>query len=1000
MKGSASPWTLNGKALERAFETDGASGLDKSEAAARLAEFGPNELPDPPKKSTWELIMEQFDDPLVKILLIAAAVSLALAFFEEGKDAASAFVEPAVIMLILILNACVAVWQEGDSDKAIEALKEYEAPTAKVVRGGRIETIAAKTLVPGDVVEVAVGDSIPADLRLVTLRSTTIRMDQAALTGESASVFKYPEDTVKETSIELQGQINMAFNGTVVSYGKAVGIVTATGERTELGKISSSLSEQEEQKTPLGRRLDEFGDLLTKIIAVICILIWIININHFNDPVHGGSWTKGCVYYFKIAVALAVAAIPEGLPAVVTTCLALGTRRMAKKNAIVRFLPSVETLGCTSIICSDKTGTLTTNQMSVSKVLTCGATARAALNEYDVEGTTYEPAGSITEYVGGQPLGAQPCEEDAQLAEIARISALCNSSSIEYRASKDTYSCIGEPTEAALCVLTEKIGLADAAEHARASRASKQTDPMAVCDVYAAQCSKVATLEFSRDRKSMSVLVKSGSGRKASHELLVKGAPELVLDRCTHVALGSGKKVKLTKTVRANVDKVLHRWGTGQDTLRCLALARVDDTDLDEDSDLTNPSEFVEYEQDMTFVGLVGMLDPPRLEVFDSIQMCRQAGVRVIVITGDNKDTAEAICRRIGVFAEGEDCQGKSFTGREFDGLSLSEKNEAVRHASLFSRTEPSHKMALVELLQKQGECVAMTGDGVNDAPALKRADIGIGMGSGTAVARGASDMVLADDNFSTIVAAVEEGRAIFNNTKAFIRYMISSNIGEVFSIFFQTALGMPEALIPVQLLWVNLVTDGLPATALSFNPPDADVMRKPPRSSREPLITNWVLFRYLLIGLYVGVATCLGFAWWFMWYEEGPQMTFGDLTSFSKCVDNDEWNQKQWWGNFGGCEVFKRAEGPTMALSVLVTIEMLNTLNAVSENLSILQMPPWVNPYLIIAICFSQLQHLGIMYFEFTQDIFSIAWLNWVEWKAVLAISFPVILIDRKSVV
>jgi len=574
----------------------------------------------------------------------------------------------------------------------------------------------------------------------------------------------------------------------------------------------------------------------------------------------------------QIAVSLGVAAIPEGLAVVITTCLALGTRKMAAKNAVVRSLPSVETLGSCSVICSDKTGTLTTNQMSVNKIVFLNESG-TGLEEIDVEGTTFAPEGRILS--NGQQI-ENPTVSSATVLKIAEVSALCNESRLAFDPKNGTYSSIGEPTEGALRVLVEKIGTPNSARNQQRRALPAQDKLHHASKFYEDQYNLEATYEFSRDRKSMSVLVSQGKKQR----LLVKGAPESILERCTHTLLGSnGKKVPINSKLTSLVSEEVVEYGNRG--LRVIAIACLDEVpSSDLLSKAKTTTEYAQLEQGLTLIGLVGMLDPPRPEVAESIRKCREAGIRVVVITGDNQNTAETICRQIGVFGMYEDLKGKSFTGREFDALGESDKLEAAKTACLFSRTEPTHKSKLVDLLQSAGEVVAMTGDGVNDAPALKKSDIGVAMGSGTDVAKLAADMVLADDNFATIEVAVEEGRSIYNNTQQFIRYLISSNIGEVVSIFLTAAVGMPEALIPVQLLWVNLVTDGLPATALSFNPPDHDVMRRPPRKRDEPLVGGWLFFRYMVIGIYVGAATVFGYAWWFMYNPEGPQISFWQLVS------------------------------------------------------------------------------------------------------------------------
>ena len=770
----------------------------------------------------------------------------------------------------------MGVTQESSAEKAIAALQEYSANEAKVVRDGKSQRVKAEELVPGDVIHIAVGDRVPADCRLLSIHSNSFRVDQAILTGESESVAKDTK-AVKDRQAVKQDQINMLFSGTTVVNGHATALVVLTGGSTAIGDIHDSITSQISEPTPLKQKLNDFGDMLAKVITVICILVWVINVEHFNDPSFGGSWTKGAIYYLKIAVSLGVAAIPEGLAVVITTCLALGTRKMAQKNAVVRSLPSVETLGSCSVICSDKTGTLTTNQMSVEKIVYLNS-AGNGVDEIDVEGTTFAPEGKLTH--NGKVV-ENLAVTSSTVRQLAEVTAICNAATISHDPKTGHFSNIGEPTEAALRALTEKIGTSDAAENKKILRLPASERLHVASSHYESRLPLQATYEFSRDRKSMSVLVGKGKEQK----LLVKGAPETILERCSHVLQGSeGSQVPLTKKHAKLLSEEVVEYGTRG--LRVMAIASV--SDVSGNKLLKNASSTEDYaklEQNMTLIGLVGMLDPPRPEVAASIQKCQAAGIRVIVITGDNPSTAESICRQIGVFGADEDLTGKSFTGREFDDLSESEQLKAVQTASLFSRTEPTHKSKLVDLLQSMNHVVAMTGDGVNDAPALKKSDIGVAMGTGTDVAKLAADMVLADDNFATITVAVEEGRSIYSNTQQFIRYLISSNIGEVVSIFLTAALGMPEALVPVQLLWVNLVTDGLPATALSFNPPDHDVMKRPPRLRDEPLVGGWLLFRYMVIGTYVGVATVFGYVWWFLYNPAGPQISYWQLVSISSQI-------------------------------------------------------------------------------------------------------------------
>lgn len=940
-------------------------------------------------------MLEQFKDQLVIILLGSAAISFVLALFEE-EEGWTAFVDPAVILTILVLNAVVGVTQESSAEKAIAALQEYSANTANVVREGKIKEVKADELVPGDIIRIAVGNRIPADCRVLDIHSNSFRVDQSILTGESESVGKDTIAINDERAVK-QDMINTLFSGTTVVTGYAHAIVVLTGSNTAIGDIHESISAQISAPTPLKEKLNDFGDTLAKVISAICILVWLINIQHFSDPSHG-SWTKGAIYYLKIAVSLGVAAIPEGLAVVITTCLALGTRKMAQNNAVVRSLPSVETLGSCSVICSDKTGTLTTNQMSVNKLVYVNDNG-SGLDEMDIEGTSFAPEGAIYQ---GEKILANPAATSKTIAQMAEVAALCNDSELSYDPNTRTYNNVGEPTEGALRVMVEKIGTTDPNYNATRANLMPEQRRNHITKKYE-ENKVLRTYEFSRDRKSMSVL----AGSESRPKLLVKGAPESVIDRCTHCLTGgNGKRVPLSEKLSSLLATEVKDYGNRG--LRVIALASLDSPQPDLSKRAKTTAEYVQLEQGMTFLGLAAMLDPPRPEVAESIRKCRSAGIRVIVMTGDNQNTAETICRQIGVFGENENLKGKSYTGREFDQLSESEKIKAAKTVSLLSRTEPVHKSKLVDLLQNAGEVVAMTGDGVNDAPALKKSDIGVAMGTGTDVAKLAADMVLTDDNFATIETAVEEGRSIYNNTQQFIRYLISSNIGEVVSIFLTAALGMPEALIPVQLLWVNLVTDGLPATALSFNPKDNGLMKRPPRKRDEPLVGGWLFFRYMVIGTYVGLATVGGYAWWFMYYEGGPQITFYQLVSphpfSSDKIDANTTHQSHFHRcktTFPeiGCQIFSNDSSrtaSTVSLSILVVIEMLNAMNALSSSESLLTLPLWKNMILVYAIALSMALHFMLLYTPILQTVFGIVPLGWEEWKIVLAWSAPIIVIDE----
>lgn len=1012
-------------------------GLTNEDAQERLAKFGTNTLVKPPEKSIWKLIAEQFEDRLVQILLAVAVVSGIFSFLElystssvEHNSLWKSFVEPLVILAILVLNAAVGVAQSQSASSSLDALQQLQPTLCTVKRNGDwIAAYPASDLVPGDILQVRVGDKIPADARLVALKSSSLKVDQGSLTGESVTVSKVPGDEGRSSpDSSLQDQQGMLFSGTMITSGSGEALVVQTGMDTQFGKIQKGVTDakQEEPKTPLAIKLDEFGETLTIIIGVICAAVWVVSIPKMNDSSFANVY-EGAIYYAKVAVALGVAAIPEGLPAVITLCLSLGTRRMAERNVIVRKLPSVETLGCTSVICTDKTGTLTTNEMTaVSLVLLekDKMSGKTTFEEHEIYGTSYSPFGQVNGIVSNEEVKSLP---NGSVADVAAVAALCNDAKIvgfdadesddedivdqhgktvrkvhhHGEAKKDeknknksepietskSYVRAGEPTEAALCVLAEKIGGMShyldgpAMTHIGKTGLHIHAPPsvLASANVNSWRDShkRQATLEFNRDRKSMSVLCDysqspNGKSRKKGNRLLVKGAPNLVLERCTHIKHRDGSVTKLTSSTRRTIEAKIKELAVRP--LRCLALAVKDAGQLessllnfDPKDDravahhplLKDSTKFKDIESGLTLVGIVGIKDPARPEVANSILECTKAGIRVMMITGDALDTAVAIARDVNIFPKetpGEVL--KAFEGREFFLKSEGEQLELLKADNIvFCRAEPADKQKLVKMLQSLGEIPAMTGDGVNDAPALQQAAIGIAMGTGTEVAKEAADMILADDNFSTIVSAVEEGRRIYANMQAFICFLISCNIGEICAIFFATLAGFPEPLTAMHLLWVNLVTDGPPATALGFNPPAPDLMDLPPRPSDEPIMTRWLLTRYCLTGLYVGIATIGVFAQHYV--DQG--ITLSELSNWSQCGDT--------WSPSGGqmCSDIFGSTGrmfpQSLALTTLVCMEMLKALSAVSVDNSLLRVGPQSNPWLLLGVSGPFLLHLFVLY-------------------------------------
>ncbi|QDR83156.1 cation-translocating P-type ATPase [Sporomusa termitida] len=756
------------------LQSDAVTGLSTASAAERLATHGYNELKEKALEPLWQKFINQFKDFLVLILIAASLISVLV-----GEIADSV-----VIIAIVLLNACLGVFQEAKAEKALAALKEMSAPTTKVLRDGETTVLPSRELVPGDIVLLEAGDYLPGDLRII--ESFNLKVEEASLTGESVPVDKNTETAA--TDAALADRHNMGFMSTVVTYGRGKGIIVNTGMNTEIGKIAEMLQTVETENSPLQKKLAEFGHLLGYLCLVVCAAVFGMGIyNSYSDGILEFAEVQ---LMLMTAISLAVAAIPEGLPTVVTIVLALGMQRMAKKRAIMKKLHAVETLGSISVICSDKTGTLTQNQMTVVKCYTLD-------KMYAVSGEGYTPAGDFQQQDTPVAISA---EQD--LTRLLQGAALCNDAQLKQTADQ-AWHIVGDPTEGALVVAAEKGGY------------HQQT--------LTAGYPRLQELPFDSVRKMMTTF------HQVDGELLAftKGAPDVLISRCTHIVVNGAIQL-LTPAVRLAVDAANREMAS--QALRVLAVA------YRRWAELPAVAAPPTVENELVFIGLLGMIDPPRAEVREAVNTCRNAGIRPIMITGDHPDTALAIAKDLGL-ATGDD---QAIVGTQLDTLSKNDLQNLVQSASVFARVSPEHKMSIIEALRSNHQIVAMTGDGVNDAPALKKADIGVAMGiTGTDVTKETADMVVADDNFATIVAAVEEGRVIYANIRKFVYFLLSCNAAEILVIFFAIALGWPIPLLPIQLLWVNLVTDAFPALALGVEKSEPNVMNIKPRDPAEPLLTR-----------------------------------------------------------------------------------------------------------------------------------------------------------------
>jgi len=1064
---SSYKWTAADTILKMVAKVD--YGLNAAEVAARRSVWGANELVDAPRKSKLAMLLDQFDDRLVQILVVVAAGSAILSVME--KDDPTAWVDPVVICLILVSNAAVGVWQESSADDSLQALKKLQPEQCCCKRDGDWNgDLPARELVPGDVVYLRVGDKVPADVRLIQLKASTFATDEAALTGESMTVTKgvdavrgsFTASGDEEEEVSLAQRSCIAFAGTVVTAGHAVGIVVATGMTSEMGRIQAGVTEAklDKAKTPLAIKLDAFAHQLTLVIGAVCAGTFAASVPRFSSAIFKGNAMRGALHYAKSSVALGVAAIPEGLPAVITLCLSLGTRRMAQRRVIVRRLPSVETLGCTTVICSDKTGTLTTNQMTVASVLTPTAASSKLhrpvhIAERRITGIGYDPSDGRVEPRLDDP-SILDLAQDLAARDMAAVCALCNDAKLQEDPTTGSLIRVGEPTEAALSVLCEKFGLP---EFLKADAPSVEPWRKATTAWTSHAYERVATLEFDRARKSMSVLTRprtdstelkpkylvpstdegtvatrSDTQEEATNNqpvitipngptarLFVKGAPDSVLRRC--IAIRDPE----TGITRLLTDEERAAWEVAcahlaARPLRCLALAVRDE--LPEELiayahagphapppiSLANPNLHEAVESGLTLLGVVGIRDPPRPDAKDAIARCEKAGIRVYMITGDSRETAIAIASELGILKNAD--PSRAFQGDAFF-REHSERADTIRAQLLspdngnavFYRTAPEDKQRIIKLLhEKHNDVTAMTGDGVNDAPALQQASIGISMGTGTEVAKEAADMVLMDDDFASIVAAVEEGRCIYANMQAFVCFLLSCNFGEVATVAGATLLGLPDVLTPLHLLWVNLVTDGPPATALGFNPPDPDALNQPPRKVSDPVLTPWLLTRYALTGAYVGFATIKIFlddyakhgvpldklsTWATCDTNVKPWKKFMPLVASSNVPFNDNCALA-----FGEHSPLK-ANAQTLALTTLVSLELFKALGAVSMDQSIMRVPPIKNKALCIGVALPLCLHLTLLYTPL-RSLFGLTALTLDDWRTVFLYAAPILIVDE----
>ncbi|HEY5585943.1 MAG TPA: cation-translocating P-type ATPase [Ruminiclostridium sp.] len=874
------------------------TGLTDKEAKRKLQKYGPNVLSERKKISPFKILFKQFTDLMVIILMISTIIS---GFMGEMTEAIT-------IVAIVIINAILGFVQEFKTEKTMEALKSLSAPNAKVIRNEQQVSIPAEELVPGDVLVIEAGDKIAADAAI--FESHSLHVDESLLTGESVPVEKHALKNNRAV-IDPFDKKSSVYMGTIVTGGRAKAIVYATGMKTEMGSIADMIQNIEDEDTPLQKRLTNLGKYIAIGCLAICAVVSLTGILRGED----------LFTMLLSGISLAVAAVPEGLPAIVTISLALGVQRMLKRNALIRKLPAVETLGCASIICSDKTGTLTENKMTVRKIYAAGYQLAVTGNGYNTEGSF------LLDNKPTDPLRV----EGIKLA--LEIGAMCNNSVITRPSSENSamskiksifskqenLKISGDPTEIALTIAAAKAGITQSNLN----------------NIY----KRIDELPFDSDRKCMSIVCKNAKGEIY---IFTKGAPDMIIDNCNRIMSARGI-IKLDDMTKRTITKLND--GMANNALRVMGLAyRKLETG-------TYRSGSKNAENDLVFVGLMGMIDPPRKEAIEAVQKCKLAGIKAVMITGDHKLTATAIAKELNIYCDGD----QVLTGAELDKMGEEQLEKVAESVSVYARVSPKHKLMIVRVLKKLGHIVAMTGDGVNDAPAVKEADIGISMGiTGTDVTKEASAMVLLDDNFATIVAAVEEGRVIYNNIRKFIRYMLACNLGEVLTMFLGMLIGLPIPLLPIQILWVNLATDGLPAIALGLDPPENDIMMRKPRGAKDNIFSHGLLKLIVSRGIFIGLST-LG--------------VFASILYFTNSVELAR----------------------TGAFMTLVITQLIHVFECKSETKNIFEISLFDNIPLVLAVLVSIIMILGVVYVPVLQVIFETVALGLNEWFLVIGFSLIV---------